>query len=210
MLNVVMLTLGALVTVLGFSIAAFSLFFLSRGERLPAGDGQPQRLKYRDFELTTDRVGLLVFVGVAAMVLPLVSFVYLSKINDPKLQECSRSQKELTDKLTAMTQDMESQNRMIAKIPVSFMVRIEGKNHEDKLPTNIKGRMLREDADGTRSDVCTEEHIVNREFTCRTLLHDIRSRFLFRAKVPNSDREAGQAVITPMEPMVTVEVEKQP
>ncbi len=70
--------LALVVTGLGFVLSIVWLLFLVLGTKVPARDEQPHKIKFKDLEITTDRVVMLLIVCVFAMVLPLGGYYWLT------------------------------------------------------------------------------------------------------------------------------------
>lgn len=202
-----MLILGGVVTLLGFGIVAFALGFVARGQKVPADGGQPQRIEYKGFQLTTDRVGMLVFIGAAAMVLPLVLFVYLTKTSDPEVQQCRASEATLKGQITQLTSELAHQKLLLQNEPLLLTARVESASGDPVF--GLEGIVLRDEWNGSRSEACPRSKLINGEFTCRTPLHDLHTRFLFNAIKAGGADPVGQLSITPMEPIVTLTMNGQ-
>jgi len=202
-----MLILGGVVTLLGSGIVAFALGFLARGQKLPADGQQPQRIEFKGFQLTTDRVGLLVFIGAAAMALPLVLLVNLTKSSEPDLQQCRASEASLKGEVSRLTTQIDQQKVLLENEPLMLTARVESASGDPV--TGLEGRVLRDDWNGTRSEACPRSKLINGEFTCRTPLHDLHTRFLFDAMKAGGTDPVGQLSITPMEPIVTLTMNNQ-
>lgn len=65
-------------TLLGFSLAIITIFFLIRGASVPTASDKPQTIKYGKLELSTDRAVMLLIVSVVATFFPLGGLYYLT------------------------------------------------------------------------------------------------------------------------------------
>jgi hypothetical protein len=63
--------LSYIVTVLGIALCAFSAAFMLRGKAIPGSGSSPQVIKYKDFEVRTNAIIMLMIVSVAVSVMPL-------------------------------------------------------------------------------------------------------------------------------------------
>src|SRR5262245_52246698 len=125
-----MSVLGVVVTLFGFCIAAFSLVFLTRGEKVPGGGSQPQKIEFKGFQLTTDRIGLLVFIGTIAMVGPFASFVYLAKSSGADTAQCHASESELKREVSGLKADLKRKDDELRDQSVALTARLENEKGE--------------------------------------------------------------------------------
>ena len=70
--------LAVIVTCFGFMLGVGGLLFILMGTKVPAQPKGPHRIKFRDLEVQTDRVVMLLIVSVLAMVLPFSGYMWLS------------------------------------------------------------------------------------------------------------------------------------
>jgi hypothetical protein len=75
--------LSYLVTVLGIALCAFSAAFMLRGKAIPGSDNTPQVIKYKDFEVRTNSIIMLMIVSVAVSVMPLGLQAYVDLHRKP-------------------------------------------------------------------------------------------------------------------------------
>lgn len=75
--------LSYLVTVLGIALCAFSAGFMLRGKPIPGGGSSPQVIKYKNLEVRTNAIIMLMIVSVAVSVLPLGLQAYVDLHRKP-------------------------------------------------------------------------------------------------------------------------------
>jgi hypothetical protein len=75
--NIVGPILALIVTCLGFILSVVSIFFIAFGTKVPAQADQPHKLKFKDIEVQTDRIVMLLTVCILASVLPLGGYYWL-------------------------------------------------------------------------------------------------------------------------------------
>lgn len=184
----VMSVIAVLVTVLGFCAAIVSLLVLAFGAKLPREQGKPQRIKYRNVEITTDRIGMLFVAGLAAMALPLALFTYLTRAGD-RCQEQLRSVRQelalIHGEALLLTATVESAPGQPAR---GF----------DASVTRLK-------IGGGESEECPPARLVNGDFTCKIPIGDLRDTFKLRVSRSGSS-EVSFTKFTPIEPRVTMTV----
>jgi hypothetical protein len=76
--------LAIIVTLVGSTLCFIFMLFLFRGKRIPGDSGKPSVIKYKDLELTTNTLIMVLVVSAIVTVLPFAINTYLEKPDRPE------------------------------------------------------------------------------------------------------------------------------
>jgi hypothetical protein len=196
----VMSILAILVTVLGAALFGLVFLFVVRGNKLPAEDGAPHRIKYGTLEISTDRVVMLAIVFGLMMVVPLGGGLLLQdrdqiRAHDGQLRDCRQE-----------ALDQKARVEALKNTPLRIFGTVSG--HSGDLLKGAQAYLVRLRPHEKETIECGRKRLVNREYQCVTALNALED--MFELRIEGVDTTLGLASISPVEHHVIIPVEEAP
>lgn len=197
----VMSVLAILVTVLGAILFALVFLFVVRGDKLPAADNNPHRIKYGGVEVSTDRVVMLAIVFALMMAVPLIGGLWLqerdqTRRHDANLASCKQDVK-----------DLNAQVERLASTPLKISATVSSRLGRPLSAT--EAYLVRLRPSEPEKIECSRKRLVNGEYRCLTRLSPVEDTFELRI-TSGSDAPVALATISPNEQHVVISLEDAP
>ncbi len=137
--------LSIIITILGIALCVFSMFFIFLGKRIQGASGK-QQIKYKELEIRSDAVIILLCISVIAAVLPL----YLQyRLNIQGYQQTIEKNNELRQTIDKMQSQLQSAQAGPMRIYMTGQV-WDGSERERKPLGGVIIRVMRNDPEPAR------------------------------------------------------------